>query len=285
MSKRKLLIQVYSDIHIELWNKMPEIPVMAKYLFLAGDIIQLNHPLFYKFFDYCSANWEKVFYTPGTHEFYSKKKNYNEINFEYKLRLQESYKNIYYLNNESVQLNDEIDIYGSVFWTFPEFTSIFEAKMFTTDYNNITYFKKEVNKVVPLDINYVKQLSNESFNLLQIYLNQSSNKNSNKKTIIMTHFPPLKTGTINPINPINDNPLLINYLSWNDETTNNFNLSNVPIWISGHTHWSYNIKKKGCNFIGNQIGYKSEIGSTGLIENGIFEFDLYLFDYFLDFFL
>ena len=57
-----LLLQIFSDIHIELWNKMPEIPVMAKYLFLAGDIIQLNHPLFYKFFDYCSANWEKVFY-------------------------------------------------------------------------------------------------------------------------------------------------------------------------------------------------------------------------------
>ena len=277
-----LLLQVFSDIHIELWNKMPEIPVMAKYLFLAGDIIQLNHPLFYKFFDYCSANWEKVFYTPGTHEFYSKIKNYNELNFEYKLKLQERYKNVYYLNNESVQLNNEIDIYGSVFWTFPEFTSIFEAKLCTTDYNNITYFKKEINKVVPLDINYIKQLSIESYNNLNNYLNQSSNK----KTIIMTHFPPLRTGTLNPkYDNYECNQQLINYLSWNNETTNNFNLSNVPIWISGHTHWSYNIKKKGCNFIGNQIGYKSEIGSTGLIETGIFEFDLYLFDYFLDFFL
>ena len=82
-------IQIFSDIHIELWNKMPEIPVKAKYLFLAGDIIQLNHLLFYEFFDYCSVNWEKVFYIPGTHEFYSKRKNYNELNFEYKLKFKE----------------------------------------------------------------------------------------------------------------------------------------------------------------------------------------------------
>ena len=193
--------------------------------------------------------------------------------------MQETYKNVFYLNNESVELNNEITVYGSTFWTFPDFLSTYEAQMYTTDYTNITYFKTTANNVVPLDINYVKELSNESYNLLQTYLNQNSNKNSNKKynkkTIIMTHFPPLRTGTIKDINnSIDDNQLLINYLSWNDETINNFNLKKVPLWISGHTHWSYNIHKNGCNFIGNQIGYKSELGTTGLNENGVFEVDI-----------
>ena len=44
MTAKKLLIQVYSDIHIELWNKIPELPVKAKYLFLAGDICNQIHP-------------------------------------------------------------------------------------------------------------------------------------------------------------------------------------------------------------------------------------------------
>ena len=79
MSARKLLIQVYSDIHIELWNKVPILPVKAKYLFLAGDICNKNNPLFYKFLDYCSEWWEKVFYTPGNHEFYIRNKNYNQL--------------------------------------------------------------------------------------------------------------------------------------------------------------------------------------------------------------
>ena len=35
---RKLIVQIFSDIHIELQNKLPEISIKAKYLFLSGDI-------------------------------------------------------------------------------------------------------------------------------------------------------------------------------------------------------------------------------------------------------
>ena len=73
---KKISIQIYSDLHIELMKNFPKIEPKAKYLFLVGDICQLNHHLFFKFFDYCSPLWEKIFYTPGNHEFYFKKKNY-----------------------------------------------------------------------------------------------------------------------------------------------------------------------------------------------------------------
>jgi hypothetical protein len=33
---KKIIIQVFSDFHIEIWDKLPTIPVRAKYLFLAG---------------------------------------------------------------------------------------------------------------------------------------------------------------------------------------------------------------------------------------------------------
>ena len=69
-------------------------PVKAKYLFLAGDICDKNNPLFYKFLDYCSEWWEKVFYTPGNHEFYIRNKNYNQLIFEYKFDIEKKYKNI-----------------------------------------------------------------------------------------------------------------------------------------------------------------------------------------------
>ena len=77
----KIAIQIYSDLHIELMKQFPQIQPTSKYLFLVGDICQLNHPLFFKFFDYCSPLWKKIFYTPGNHEFYSGKKNYNELDF------------------------------------------------------------------------------------------------------------------------------------------------------------------------------------------------------------
>jgi predicted phosphohydrolase len=267
MLSKKIAVQIYSDIHIDMWNDLPNIPVKSNYLFLAGDICGINHPLFNDFFDFCSKNWEKVFYTPGNHEYYSKNKNYNELLFDYKYRLTTRYKNVFYLDNDYVSLDDEINVYGSTFWTNPPFLSTNEAKIYINDYNCISYFKQGVDKVVDLDITYVKQLSNDSFTSLQKYLNETD-----KKTIIMTHFPPLRSGTSAPIY-LAQKKLANLYFSWPDITLNAFNLNNVPLWISGHTHWSYDFEKTmlgNTRFIGNQLGYKSEIGVTGLNEDGLY---------------
>ena len=265
MSARKLLVQVYSDIHIELWNKVPILPVRAKYLFLAGDICNKNSPLFYKFLDYCSEWWDKVFYTPGNHEYYSYNKNYNQLLFEYKYEIEKKYKNVYFLHNEAVKLNDEIDVYGTTFWTKSPFERTYEAKLSINDYNQITYFNQSKRHVVDLDISYVNELSETSYNNLKQYLSSAT-----KPTIVMTHFPPIRTGTSDPKYLIQGR-IMNSYFTWPDETINDFELTKVPLWISGHTHWSYDINKNGTRFLGNQLGYKSEIGRTGLNEEGLFE--------------
>ena len=268
MTTKKLLIQVYSDIHIELWNKIPELPVKAKYLFLAGDICNQIHPLFYPFFDYCSSNWEKVFYISGNHEYYVKKKNFNELCFEYKYRLNEKYKNIYYLDNGFVKLDEETNVYGSTFWTVPPFVSTYEAKMSINDYNWISYFDKTKGYVVNLDTNYVKELANESFDKLNKYLNETD-----KKTIIMTHFPPLRSGTSDPKYYAEEKQSDL-YFSWPDNTLDKFKTTNVPLWISGHTHWSYDFEKGSVRFISNQLGYQSEMFQTNLNEDGVYEIEI-----------
>jgi hypothetical protein len=81
--------------------------------------------------------------------------------FEYKYKLNERYKNVFYLDNESASLDDELNVYGTTFWTIPPFSSTLEAKMFINDYNWISYFNKDKNKVVNLDTNYVKNIANE----------------------------------------------------------------------------------------------------------------------------
>jgi predicted phosphodiesterase len=268
MSSKKLLIQIFSDLHIELWNKFPELPTNAKYLFLAGDICNQTHPLFYPFFDYCSSKWEKVFYVPGNHEFYIKKKNYNELSFEYKYKLSERYKNVFYLDNEFAALDDDVNVYGTTFWTKPPFINTYEARMCINDYNWISYFDKTQKKVVNLDINYVKELSNNSFNELQSYLNKTD-----KKTIVMTHFPPLMSGTSDPKYLLQKRTSNF-YFSWPDNTLEKLKLNNTPVWISGHTHWSYDFKIYDTRFIGNQLGYKTEVETTGLKEDGLYEIEV-----------
>ena len=268
MSSKKLKVQVFSDIHIELWNKLPELPIKSKYLFLAGDICKLRHPLFYKFFDYCSERWEKVFYVPGNHEFYDNRKNYNELDFEYNHNLSQRYKNIYYLNNNSAPLDESINVYGSIFWTNPMFESTYQAKTLINDYNSISYFNKSARQLEDWNLNYVREISNQSYALLHKHLNET-----NKKTIVVTHFPPFRTGSSNPKYD-NDNPIIKSYFSWPDEMLKNIKLNNVPLWISGHTHWSYDYEKFGKRFISNQLGYRSEVGKTGINEEGLFEVEI-----------
>ena len=52
------------------------------------------------------------------------------------------------------------------------------------------------------------------------------------------------------------------------------NLFNVPLWISGHTHWSYDFEKFNTKFVSNQLGYKEELGETGINENGLFQIEI-----------
>jgi len=265
MTTRKISVQIFSDIHAESWNQYFTLPIKSKYLFLAGDICNKQHPFFYKFLDYCSLHWEKVFYIPGHNEFYIKNKNYNELLFEYKYEIEKRYKNIYFIHNEVIKLNDEIDVYGCIFWTKSPFNNKHQAKLFINDYNYITYFNEITGQVTDLDTSYINKISEMSYNCLKNYLTSTK-----KKCIVMTHFPPIRTGTTDPL-LFSQYRKANEYFTWPDETINDFNLSNVPIWISGHTHWSYDITKENTRFISNQLGYKNEMGQTNLDVDGLFE--------------
>jgi len=261
MSKNKIQIQIYSDLHIEFMKQIPQIQPTAKYLFLVGDICQLNHPLFFIFFDYCSLRWEKIFYTPGNHEFYFRKKNYKQINFEYELKLKEKYKNIFYLNQNSVSLNDEIDVYGCVFWTDSYDNSLH-------DYREIRQFSEITMQNTPIDYSFIKKLSEQHFKSISEYLNKST-----KQTIIMTHFPPDQVGTINPAYNSQSQGIK-DYFAWNN-ILKDLNLKNVPLWLSGHTHWSYDIMyNTNTRLISNQLGYPRENSYTNIVENGFFEINI-----------
>jgi len=264
MSTKKIAFQIYSDLHLEIWNKMPEIVVKSKYLILAGDICQISHQLFYNFLDYCSLKWEKIFYVPGNHEYYSKKKNMKELEFQYKYHIEERYKNIYYLNDTFVKLNENTNIYGTVFWTIPQFVSTNEAKLLINDYNNILYYNETKRHVMNLDITHINNLAKTSFDKLRDYL-----KSNDTKTIIITHFPPITTNTSNKkyMNQLTMN----SYFSWSDNTLDKLDLTNVSAWISGHTHWSYDFIKNNVRLISNQLGYKEELGKTGINEDGVYE--------------
>ena len=50
---------------MEFRKKYPHIKPLCKYLILAGDIGSIDDKQLFPFLDYCSKNWEKIFYILG----------------------------------------------------------------------------------------------------------------------------------------------------------------------------------------------------------------------------
>jgi hypothetical protein len=220
--------------------------------------------MFFKFLDYCATRWEKIFFTPGNLEFYSSKKNYLQLDFEYDLKIRERYKNIFYLNKGVASLNEDIDVYGCVFWTYPS-KELYNWSL--RDYNNIQQFHDTKKINVPIDFKFMSELSNKDFQHLSSFLSTTK-----KKTIVMTHFPPMQEGSTNEAASIITNQLK-ELNAWNDGTLEKVNLTEVLVWISGHTHWSYDIKHGSVRLISNQVGFTREQGLTNFSPIGLYEIE------------
>ena len=90
MSTRKLLIQIYSDLHLELTKTIPQIFPRSPYLFLAGDISRFSHPSFKEFLEYCNENWQKTFYVFGNHDYWNQNSYVQKIKRESRKFLEEN---------------------------------------------------------------------------------------------------------------------------------------------------------------------------------------------------
>jgi hypothetical protein len=151
-----------------------------------------------------------------------------------------------------------------VFWTYP---SKELYNWYLRDFNSIQQFNDTKKTNVPIDFKFMSELSKRDFEHLSSFL--SSTK---KKTIIMTHFPPLQEGSINQVT-MNQFKELKDFYAWNDDTLEKLNLTEVIVWISGHTHWSYDIKHKYVRLISNQVGFTKEHGLTNFSPSGVYEIE------------
>ena len=277
MSQRKLFIQIYSDIHLELTKSIPLLPPVAKYLFLAGDISRFNHPSFQEFLTYCNNNWEKTFYVFGNHDYWNTNSYVQKIKRQVKEFLQNNkLTNIHILDNQFVSLNEDLIVFGSTFWTQSPFVSEYEARMYINDYNMMRY-KRNITDPRPKDLSPrdINDMSLEDS--LSIYDCLNNNElTKDKKVIVMTHFPPQQTQTSHP-KYLFQSKIMKNYFAHPDGKIKEFdNISNIACWISGHTHYSYDfVSSEGVRLISNQMGYIGELtkGVTLFKEDGLFEIE------------
>jgi predicted phosphohydrolase len=277
MSTRKLIVQIYSDLHLELTKSIPQIVPIAPYLFLAGDISRFSHPSFKEFLVYCNENWQKTFYVFGNHDYWNTNSYVQKIKRE-RLRFLEENQltNISILDNNFVSLNEDIIVFGSTFWTQSPFVTEYEARMYVNDYNMIRY-KRNITDPRPYDLSPrdVNEMNLEDSNSIYNFLNNNE-LTKNKKVIVMTHFPPQQTNTSHSKYSL-QGKMMKNYFSHPNGTIKEFeNISNILCWISGHTHYSYDfISPEGVRLISNQMGYIGEVisGVSGFKQDGLFEIE------------
>ena len=246
--------QLYSDVHMEMHESFPTISKHADILILAGDMGNISNSNFEKFIKYVSETWEHVIYVPGNHEYYHDELCINELNSIYKC-LMDKYSNIHYLQNDSWDF-EEYTFIGSCLWSNPDKESI--------EYLNDFYQIKEHTKygAATLTLETFKNMHNECIKFIKDQVSSSD-----KKIIVITHFPPIRTNTSHP--RYEDDELKAYFTNDLDEM--NINIDKIPLWISGHTHYSYDFMKNKCRFLSNQMGYTSEIKESKFNQQGLFE--------------
>ena len=231
--------QILSDFHLDHRNNIPDIIKTAPNLILAGDIGFLTNDLFLKFLDYVNSTWENTYYVLGNHEFHSNKYDKNKLEFEY-TNLLSKYKNIHLLNRSSMCIDNDIEIFGCTLWSQP---TLIDS---VNDFKKIHIYDSYRKRVV---------LKDEFHNFCKIdkeWLKDALNVSNAKKKIVITHFLPLLNRTI----PDNPYPPSEYDLYYSNDLTELFNLSNV--WISGHTHFSFDFYLNENRWICNAYGYKGE---------------------------
>ncbi len=270
---KQIKIQVFSDLHLELFaSSFPKPKPLCPYLFLAGDIGRPTETNFQQFLHYCNSNWSKVYYVCGNHDLWNKTVAFDKIKDYLKEYIKvNSLTNIKFLDNGQIDLlNEDIYVIGSTFWT----KGSKEAKNFLNDYNNIKIKDDEINITRFINETDITNISNKEYGTLEQLLVYSS-VIASKYVIMLTHFPPYRSGTSHSKFNSEKGPIK-EYFSWPNNTLNDFNTSNILVWISGHTHYSYDfISDSGLRLISNQMGYMKEMmnGSSNFNEDGIYTID------------
>ena len=220
-------IQYASDLHLEnAINKQKQLkhPLIPKgdILILAGDIVWLSAIDQQKdFFDYCSNNFETVYWVPGNHEYY------HEDIATYSSHLFEIIRsNVFLVNNIALQ-NAGVQF------------------IFTTLWSSIGQHQIEKNLKRVADFKYIKygkeNLTTEHYNQLHTncksFLKEAVLNPFEGNNIIVSHHVPtftnypnkyLKTGLQEAF--VIEMDELITEMTTND--------IHCPFWIYGHHHYN-----------------------------------------------
>jgi hypothetical protein len=277
-------IQYVSDIHLETHHNSSKaifekiLTPSAPYLALCGDIGYPGAALYEPFLEYCSKNFEHVFYIAGNHEFYNdtkaikflKNKHYmvKELDEDSLRRLSlkfsrdtretrsdkireicQKFPNIHFLDKETFKIpNTDIIVVGCTLWsklemnphTLPQFN----------DFNRICEDKDTLLRPRTYD-----DWNVEHVEFLGKTLTKLHDEYPELKVLVLTHHCPTYDIIIEKYTAAD--PYNMNSFFANRDLVSPFG-KNVKGWICGHTHGCKTINVDGTIVATNTFGYEWE---------------------------
>jgi len=236
------LFHIVSDIHIE--REYPKIPKWntiinkrSENIILAGDVGHLElFDQYDSFISHICSNFTNVILIPGNHEFYSDKYDFKTL-YKYLLVLKNKYNNLTILDNDYIDLEGNIRIYGTTLWChIPQ--------------ENIKKDVPIIDNNEKINNNWLNKNNKQCIEKIHdIILKSQYDK---KRLIIASHYSP----SIYNIDPRNYSSETKFFYFSNLEYL--FKQHYIYTWIFGHTHYNKDYYSKyNTRIISNQYRAKN----------------------------
>lgn len=232
---------IISDLHLEHRNadQYPKLTPTAPILILAGDIGWPEH--LRAFFSSICSLYDYIIYVPGNHEYYDKNSHKTEIDTKI-VGIVNEYENIVFLNNECIELCG-MRFVGSTLWSHPA-TSIG-----LNDFKHIQ-IKNSYGIKHPIDLDIFWEWNKQALDYLR--------NNVHENDVVITHFMPqtheaLAASGFKSKYPKNDTAT--HY--YGNEGLNDV-FAKAALWVSGHTHESFDVEFHSTRWVCEPLGYPQE---------------------------
>lgn len=244
------ILQYMSDLHLE-FASMPVPSPQADVLVLAGDIHTGVNAI--AWIEQCSHVFKHVIYVLGNHEYYGQKTwklptliqnslSGYAMDDMYKLqKLFDPIINVYLLDNSSVIL-DGVHFHGSTLWSMAQPELMYKMN----DFSKITH-KYAGNRYGRFSPEAAQVLHMKAKNWLHKAIVPG------EKNVVITHFAPTYEMISSRYKNESDSDVV--NTGYATEIIHEFNPTDIPVWISGHTHGVVDKVVAGIHTVSNCRGY------------------------------
>lgn len=244
MKQRKF--QLASDVHLHGRHRDHELYPLGDKLLLAGDIVQwpdaVETQVGMMFFERVCASYEHVYYIMGNHEFYDG--DFNRTLDE--LRSWKKPANLTFLHGDTVELDDDLVLFGHPMWTDFDKGDWFAMKHAERRMNDF-YLCTHNYGASPWTPYQTVLRHEEGLRLLS----EAYEKYSDRNFLVMTHHAP----SVQSVEERYRTEPQLNHAYYSNLEKFMLDRPRIKHWVHGHMHSPADYMVGNCRVMCNPLGY------------------------------